>query len=249
MMPQSTAWTCRQQARQPARVTAMNRLQSELQRLFRPEAALAPVDGELRAVVLELAHPLGWAETSRVWQAAQAELGLPPPAIAVSGRKAYQLWFSFAPGVAAADALELLTHLKSRHLNDPHKEHGARLLTGGQRPELPPEEVATDQWSAFVAPDLAPLFDDERWLDHPPGQDAQAELLSHFAVITPDAVARALAPLRAAASAQPIVTGVANMPGPQSEPERFLLRVMNDDTAHLQWRIEAAKALLAHARR
>jgi hypothetical protein len=37
-------------------------------------------------MVLELARPAEWPPLARVWQAVQAELGLPAPAIAVSGR-------------------------------------------------------------------------------------------------------------------------------------------------------------------
>jgi hypothetical protein len=92
-----------------------------------------------------------------------------------------------------------------------------------------------------VAPDLAPLFVDEPWLDQPPGADAQAELLSRVQPATPEAFARALAKLAPAAAAPG--TG-RPATGDRADPRQFLLSVMQDASVDLQLRIEAAKALL-----
>jgi hypothetical protein len=83
----------------------MNRLQLEVHRPYatRPSAGLdatAPdesrlVDssGAVRAMVLEVAGPADWDATSRVWRGVQADLELPAPAVAVTGKDGYQLWF------------------------------------------------------------------------------------------------------------------------------------------------------------
>ncbi|OOG87875.1 hypothetical protein B0E41_03075, partial [Hydrogenophaga sp. A37] len=123
-------------------------------------------------------------------------------------------------------------------------------------PALHPD---TGRWSAFVAPDLPAVFGDDPSLDFQPGEDAQAELLSRLASITPDAWQAALARLQpAAVVAAPTPTAVPTPPlaastphhalnGPYQDPRRFLMDVMNDPTVALAYRIEAAKALLVAA--
>ena len=56
-----------------------------------------------------------------------------------------------------------------------------------------PAEVREGQWSAFVAPDLAPVFVEATWLDIPPGAEGQADLLKSLKSITPQAWESALA--------------------------------------------------------
>lgn len=220
----------------------MTRLQSEWQRLYQ-----APADtGEhLRAMVLTLGRPADWAALGTVWQGVQAELGLPAPAIAVSGTDSYQLWFSLAKAVPAAEARAFLEALRLRYLAEiapsrigllPHPD--ATVLT------LPGEEVQDGQWSAFVASDLAPVFAETPWLDIPPKPDGQAELLARLQSITPAEWQAALALLEPRAPA--IIQQHAGYPSGQ-DPWAFLANVMNDETAPLASRIEAAKALLPYS--
>ena len=102
-------------------------------------------------------------------------------------------------------------------------------------------------WSAFVAPDLAPIFADEPWLDQPPSPEAQASVLARLQSIKPAALAAALARLRPAAPSDRPPEPVAA--GPQLTPKAFLLAVMQDPTVALDLRIEAAKALLPYFQR
>lgn len=234
----------------------MNRLQAELHRLYLPPGSPPPVpgapgtplvgpDGCVRAVVLELLRPAGWAELAQVWRGVQADLDLPAPAIAVSGRTGYQLWFSLGEPVPVARAAAFLEALRRRYLGELAVERIAMspAPSAAAQPAsaLPPAEVAPEQWSAFVAPDLAPVFADEPWLDRPPGADAQAELLSRIESIKPEAFARAMERLAPAAQD----TGPAAAAAPTNlEPRQFLLDVMRDPAVELSLRIEAAKALL-----
>ncbi|MGV3571298.1 MAG: hypothetical protein ACO1PB_11925 [Ramlibacter sp.] len=213
----------------------MDRLETELQRLYgAPQGG-----GRVRAAVLELARPADWQTLARVWQGAQADLDLPPPAIAVNGRDGHQLWFSLAPSVEAAQATALLEALIAHYLHDVPPERIAMTPSAA-----PPVEVEAGRWSAFVAQDLASLFADEPWLDLPPGADAQAEMLSRLKSIQPEALERALERLSAAAVPPPAAVA-APAPAPDaSDPRRFLLSVMNDPAVDLRLRIEAAKALL-----
>ena len=241
----------------------MNRLQSELQRLYLPRspahaetdtqpAPLIDPQGLVRAMVIELARPASWELLSRVWQGVQAELELPAPAIAVSGTDGLQLWFSLEEPVAVAQAQAFLESLRVRFLPEVDARR-VRLLPASEASALHPERQArlvpalqeqTGNWSAFVAADLAPIFADTPWLDIAPNEEGQATLLRGLNMMKPamlEEASRRLAPSVDAPVASPRPAPVA---AADEDPKRFLLRVMNDDTVALALRIEAAKALL-----
>ena len=221
----------------------MNRLQAELQRLYLPPAG--PQQATLvRALVLDLAGPASWAALSKVWQGVQAELGLPAPAIAVSGLNGHQLWFSLREPVPVVQATSFLAALRRRYLGGVAPERIASSAAG-QPANMPPVEAAPGHWAAFLAPDLAALFEDEPWLDLPPSADAQANLLSQLESTKPEDFRRALERLQPAAGSR---TGDTQLPAAAGglEPKQFLLEVMNDSSVDLHLRIEAAKALLPY---
>lgn len=215
-------------------------------------------------MALSLGRPADWDALSGVWQAVQADLSLPAPGIAVSGVDSYQLWFSLDEAVPVAQAHAFVAALQARYLGAVAPERIG--LLPGQAPgttaqthvqvlppawpsdTMPPRQVSEEQWSAFVAPDLAPIFADTPWLDIPPSLDGQAELLSRLQSIKPgvwQAAKAQLEPAPAAAPASPTATSSGSS-GRHQDPKRFLLDVMNDPTVPLALRIEAAKALLPH---
>jgi hypothetical protein len=240
-------------------------------------AGLVDVQGRVRALVLELARPAAWAPVARVWNGVQSDLGLPAPAIAVSGTDGFQLWFSLSEPVALASAKTFVQALTHRYLQGvaPHRIRCLPQAPGMSEPVrdastpalttalaateplvMPGTQTAAEQWSAFLAPDLAPLFAETPWLDLPPADDGQAQLLAGLASIPPAAFAEAL--LRLAQAAEPAPgTRAAQASAPPSTPapasvlegsaQRFLLDVMNDEAAPLALRIEAAKALLPYS--
>jgi hypothetical protein len=240
----------------------MSRLQAELQRLYlrheagqaasHPgESGLIGPDHRVRAMVLELARPASWDVLAKVWQGVQADLELPAPAIAVSGIDGYQLWFSLAEPVPAAQATAFLASLRNRYLADVAQErigmHPCVDVSAPSRARhvsvAPPIEAMPGRWSAFVAHDLAGLFADEPWLDLPPSPDAQADLLSRLQSTKPENLRRALERLG------PAVTPASTRsepPANSADPRRFLLGIMNDPAIELHLRIEAAKALLPY---
>jgi len=239
----------------------MTRLPVELDRLYAvadgpSPASLVDAQGRTRALVLELAQPSGWDALAPLWQGVQAELELPAPAIAVSGLDAIQLWFSLESPVDAGRARDFLAALRDGFLADVPTAR-VRLWPDAATPvhhaaRVPALQASTGNWSAFVSPDLITVFSDTPWLDIEPGDDGQAALLRPLQSIKPAAFDAALARLRAQASRAiaPAPTGatVAAPPNsalPEDDPRRFLLRVMNDESADLALRIEAAKALLA----
>jgi len=255
----------------------MNRLQSELRRLYLPHSAADPgtdtevsglidAEGRVRAMVLELARPANWDALSKVWRGVQTDLELPAPAIAVSGTDGLQLWFSLSEPVSVAQAHAFLELLRLRFLSDiAPKRLRLMPVTDAAAPHqalhaclVPAEQEQTGNWSAFVAPDLAPVFADTPWLDIPPSNDGQADLLSRLQSIKPPAFEAAVAWLKpttqpAGVAPETTSTDASHMPvrpvasGGSAEAKRFLLQVMNDDTVALALRIEAAKALLPYS--
>ena len=233
----------------------MNPLQTEIQRLY------AAPEGQVRALVLELARPADWGLLAPLWRGLQADLALPAPAIAVSGVDGYQLWLSLTEPVPVAEAAAFLEALRHNYLGAVAPKR-ISLMPSLADPSLQPSPVpsqqpATGYWSAFVAPDLAPIFADEPWLDHAPSPDAQAHVLARLQSIKPTALAAALARLQPAAIPVP----PSELPSPLQTyspayapadngqaltPKAFLLAVMHDPTVALGLRIEAAKALLPH---
>lgn len=197
---------------------------------------------------MELAGPAGWRSLGALWRGVQAELDLPAPAIAVNGMQGYQLWFSAVAPVALAEATAFAEALRRRWLAEAAPQR-VRVLTADLDGILPPRQLGPEQWSAFVAPDLAPVFEDTPWLDVEPGEEGQADLLARLQPIGPEAWTDAMRRLRAspvpAQAATPAVK-VAPFVSNESDPRAFLLRVMNDPQVEMALRIEAAKALLAN---
>ncbi|MCD0422241.1 hypothetical protein LOC51_33940 [Rubrivivax sp. JA1024] len=227
----------------------MNRLHTELLRLHLCAApgepgAWADASGRVRSAVLELVAPVDAALLGAVWAGVQNELGLPAPAIVLSGRDGLQLWFALQQPVDAATASALVDGLRRRWLDElPAARLRCWPAPEAAPPVLPGTEVGPERWAALVSPDLAPLFTETPWLDLPPGADAQAALLAPLRPITADELAAALRTL-----APPDATTAPGAPEPRSAPEReaerFLLSVMRDAAAPLAQRIDAAKALL-----
>ena len=250
----------------------MNRLDTELNRLYLGGLVFAQADaqtlslvdarGRVRALVMEVAQPTGWDALAAVWQGVQAELELPAPAIAVSGTDGLQLWFSLETSVDVARAHGFLEALRARFLTDVPAAR-VRLLPdpaepGRHAPLVPKLQSSGDVWSAFVSPDLAGVFSETPWLDVEPGEEGQSALLRGLQSIKPVAFDAALARLDADAldarhAREGALASASSVPSsastPTDDPRHFLLRVMNDETVTLALRIEAAKALLPHARR
>jgi hypothetical protein len=228
----------------------MSRLAREYQRLFLPTGAQAPGGAEsVRALVLEVSRPAAWESLSVVWQGVQADLGLPAPAVAVNGADGLQLWFSLAVAVDALQGRALLEKLRLRYMAD-LPLHRVAMQTSDLPVPIPRPAQVEGQWSAFVAADLAPVFEESPWLDLPPNEDGQAELLSRVVSIQPAALTSALMRLQgqpeAAAEHSAVPMQPARSDAAQTAAAQFLLAVMGDEAAPLALRVEAAKALMPY---
>ncbi len=248
----------------------MNRLQTELHRLYGASDAddtsqdadapgLVDAEGQVRALVLELARPADWSVLALLWHGVQTDLALPAPAIVVNGVDGYQLWFSLVEPLHAAEGRRFMERLRLRYLGDVAP---ARIvITLPPAVEMAPVlKAPPGQWSAFVARDLAAVFADEPWLDMCPSPEAQADVLSRLKSIkTADfqVAFEQLAPFDQAEAGQPALALIANdevggderpalSSANSADPKCFLLDAMNDRGLDMRLRIEAAKALLPY---
>jgi hypothetical protein len=246
----------------------MNRLQSELNRLYLTGSADTPsphpidAQGRVRAMVMELTQPADWDVLSRVWHGVQSELELPAPGIAVSGTDGLQLWFSLAEPITPPQAQAFLEALRARFLPDIGSTR-VRLMPAASSgphgtlhaPLVPALQALTGNWSAFVAADLAGVFAESPWLDMAPNDEGQANLLRGLETMKQtsfDAASKRLAAptVRPSAGASEPTAATPERSGaatPDADPKRFLIKIMNDETVALALRIEAAKALLPYA--
>ena len=241
----------------------MNRLPLELNRLYGLGASATDETAEgvgnaglrrgIRGAVLELVLPAGWEHLSLVCKGVQSDLDLPAPAIAVSGDDALQLWFSFASPTSSSTRARFLQGLRERYLSSLAPTQVRLFAETAELPGMPPVEISSQRWSAFVTSDLASVFAETPWLDIAPSDEGQATILRALEPIRQVAFEAALNKLGAAeddTQREPIATNRAASGAAQSskpgdtDPVRFLTSVMNDKTAPLALRIEAAKALL-----
>jgi len=228
---------------------------------------LTTPQGLTRALVLELARPADWGLLGEVWRGVQADLALPAPAIAVSGVDAFQLWFSLAEPVDANFGARVLSALCSRYLPQVRVDRlrlwpdvaGASLPAGmgTVSTHAVPQMRSEGQWSAFVAPDLAPVFEDTPWLDIPPNDEGQADLLSRLQSTPSRDFAQALQQLGLSASTgsatssgtmapQPPINAAHTSSDARAQAQHFLMQAMHNEHLPMAQRIEAAKALLQH---
>lgn len=247
----------------------MSRIDAARQRLFlfpqSAEGTHGPInaDGFVRALVLALHSPADWAALVPLWRGVQTDFDWPEPAIAVNGSDAFELWFSLADALPRAEAAQLLTQLQRRYLPDVRADRlraWPSADASAAPPVCPPFAAGPERWAAFVTSDLPAVFGDDPALDFEPGADAQADLLARLRPITADPLRRARAALAPVEKlAMPAIPAPAAEPAPaptavssagtstlgrHDDPRAFLLAVMNDPTAPLALRIEAAKGLL-----
>jgi len=137
-------------------------------------------DGCVRAVVIPFDKQPGgsgedqWSRLCEVAAALQGELGLPAPAVSISGDAGYRLWLSLEAPLPVARAQQFLELVCGAYCP------GVILPQGGvQAPvELPPcLNQSSGKWAAFIHPGMGASFADELGLEMAPPATAQAAFL------------------------------------------------------------------------
>lgn len=192
----------------------MQKLISELTRLYLPANTLSPEvlelqllgqttrpislvtdNGLTRAMVIAF-RKMADSEEAQHWtllcaaaNALQVQLGLPAPAVSISGADGYGLWLSLevpAPTAQIQKFLELL-----RKACFPSVE--LRPDAASAPVELPPcLHASTGKWAAFIHPGLGASFADEAGLEMAPPFAGQAALLESLQSISEAQFLRAM---------------------------------------------------------
>ncbi len=229
--------------------------------------------GMARAMVVSFARATDWEQVANLYQAVQDELDLPAPAVSVSGRKGYSLWFSLAEALPLAQIQAFLAALRLKYLDDiplAHLELQPDALA--IKTLAPARHNTTGKWSAFIDPSMGSMFIVEPGLEMAPILDRQAGMLAGLKSIKTANFQRALSILQApseldgepaltlAEAAARLPTKVSRPPdladgyrysklgegNTYADPRDFLLAVMNDSSVGVKQRIKAAKALLPY---
>ena len=229
--------------------------------------------GMARAMVVSFARATDWEQVANLYQAVQDELDLPAPAVSVSGRKGYSLWFSLAEALPLAQIQAFLAALRLKYLADiplAHLELQPDALA--IKTLAPARHNTTGKWSAFIDPSMGSMFIVEPGLEMAPILDRQAGMLAGLKSIKTANFQRALSILQTPSEldGEPAVTlaeAAARLPTKVSrppdladgyrysklgegntyaDPRDFLLAVMNDSSVGVKQRIKAAKALLPY---
>lgn len=229
--------------------------------------------GMVRAMVVSFARATDWEQVANLYQAVQDELDLPAPAVSVSGRKGYSLWFSLAEALPLAQIQAFLAALRLKYLADiplAHLELQPDALAINTL--APARHNTTGKWSAFIDPSMGSMFIVEPGLEMAPILDRQAGMLAGLKSIKTANFQRALSILQTpseldgepaltlAEAAARLPTKVSRPPdladgyrysklgegNTYADPRDFLLAVMNDSSVGVKQRIKAAKALLPY---
>ena len=189
---------------------------------------------------------------------------LPLPALSVNATGGYRAWFSLREAVSPSDGLAFLDGLRRRYLGDLPAGRVIAEFPQGALPELPSPDAENERWSAFIDPGMGAMFRDEPGLDIPPGRDRQADLLVGVRSLAAADFRRALNELGLPPVAELTPTALpaiarAGDAGPQAaqsqaawqnvgtaytQPQAFLLAVMNDPSASPEHRLRAAEILM-----
>jgi hypothetical protein len=186
-----------------------------------PGAALRLVtdQGLTRAVVIAF-RKTGSADDAQHWtllctvaNALQGELGLPAPAVSISGADGFHLWLSLETPMPVALVRQFLALL--------HKTYFPDLVPDAEPPEvaLPPcLHLGSGKWSAFINPGLGASFADESGLEMAPPLAGQIALLAGLQSATQAQLAHAMQVLEQ-------TDGVsAPQPVPAALPQGLLLK-------------------------
>lgn len=222
----------------------MQKLISELKRLYLPTdtlsqevleqhlqgqatraVSLVTGDGLTRAMVIAF-HKMADGEEAQHWSllcevanALQSQLGLPAPAVSISGADGYGLWLSLDTPAPTELVQKFLDLLRKVYLPGVAAGPDAAIALV----ELPPcVHQSTGKWAAFINPGLGASFADEAGLEMAPPFAGQAALLEGLQGISQAQFVHAINTLEQSLGVAP----PAGEPAPQrsSAPQGLLLK-------------------------
>ena len=167
----------------PAEAVLPTVLASHLSGQHTVQTSLTTIDGMTRAMVVPFDKLVDgddaghWRLLCQVANALQAELGLPPPAVSITGDQGYALWLSLETPVPVGLAQQFVQLVRRAY--GAHIEPGLDVVTGPV--ELPPcVHRGSGRWAAFIHPGLGASFADESGLEMAPPLSGQVALLEHL---------------------------------------------------------------------
>jgi hypothetical protein len=196
---------------------------------------LANAAGMTRALVIDFhktPNEQHWMRLCEVANALQTELGLPAPAVSVSGGTSYGLWLSLATPIPTEQARAFLALLHMAYFKDEQIDLNRTAV------ELPPcLHHATGLWGAFINPGMGASFADELGLEMQPPIAAQTAFLEGLQSIGDAEFAKALNLLQQKQAAAPAPVPAAAPRAATAIPptEGLLLKdaTLEDIIAHL----------------
>jgi len=196
----------------------MQKLNVELNRLYS-----ASPNGGTRSIALAFKKSPGdgeaghWERLCSLANTLQSELGLPAPAVSISGAGSFGLWLSLEQPVAQAQAAEFMELLCAAYCPG--------QMQAGALPELPPQlNQASGKWSAFIHPGMGASFAGDEGLEVQPPEAGQVALLEGLESIKPEQFAQAFAQLRQAAGNAAPPAAASSSTLVHAAPEGLLLK-------------------------
>jgi len=224
----------------------MQKLIAELMRLYLPADAppadvltlhmlgqrnvpisLTGGDGQTRAMMIPFRKTKGaesdahWLRLCEVANTLQESLGLPAPAVSISGGDAYYLWLSLATPVPADRAQTFLERLRDAWFPEIELDTDAVRAPIALPPCLHPR---TGKWAAFIHPGMGASFADEAGLDMPPPPLGQAAFLEGLESIGEEQFERVLQALGAGQQNKPVSSFLQNAPASVTAPAPSFLQ-------------------------
>lgn len=160
-----------------------------------------------------------WSSLCAVANALQTELGLPAPAVSISGINGYCLWLSLEAPIAQTEAQKFIALLRQAYCPELNLGTDAASIAVELPPALHP---ISGQWAAFIHPDLGASFADEAGLEMAPPLAGQAALLESLHSISAAQLRHAFSVLEQVYGALPAVGGAVAERAPA--PEGLLLQ-------------------------
>ncbi|MDP3540582.1 MAG: hypothetical protein Q8S26_17940 [Azonexus sp.] len=168
---------------------------------------LVSAAGMARVMVVSFKRASDWELVANLYRAVLNDLDLPAPAVSVSGRAGYRIWFSLAEPVSVEQAMDFLDALRVKYLygipvSCLELHPGADLPASAGKSIValvPALHNATGKWSAFIDPSMGSMFVVEPGLEMAPNLERQASMLASLKSIKDGAFHRVLDMLRAEA--------------------------------------------------